>query len=907
MSPRANFMIVLLIFSVSGQDLLKSAQTSKTPEDLRKKLRMPSKAFVSDIREGETVEPSDDFEDNGVIMTPTPDLERVTFGSSGELDSTAQLQIVRSLINVTKETGESIKMRCEIRSNVEPHIVWYKNEAPLEAEKGKLEVRKYSSESGHYGSRLRIVDLDIHDTGYYKCEASIDQHTVESSGILMVKAGRVKPAATIPNFAPVFPHFPALGGNLPEVKENGVEGFCQLYRGVTCSQFIGNKTVYVNSLYSLSKMEEKLTAAFTVIATSHDVSDECNKYAIPSLCFFAFPLCDESVQHPMPRQVCQDECEVLESIICRMEYSIAKRHPLLGQKKILPVCEELAPVGSKESEKCMRLGVPSAVQVNPEHTCYEGNGEDYRGTMSQTASGLKCQHWSHQIFFRTADYPELVGGHNYCRNPRGMESQPWCFTTDPEIRKEICNIPQCVDYLWLYILLPSIASVAFVGLLLGLWCVRQRNKPSPPPAKSAKLPSRPLSQQGQHQQMEMKALIPRTQLRVPEIPLTSVRFLQELGEGAFGKVYCGEFLGAHGNGSVTPVAIKTLKENATLKTQQDFQREAELMSDLQHPNIVCLLGVCTKEEPMCMLFEYMSQGDLHEYLIMHSPRSDVSASSEDGTPQILDLPDFLHIAKQIAAGMEYLASHHYVHRDLAARNCLVGDILTVKISDFGLSRDIYSSDYYRVQSKSLLPVRWMPPESILYGKFTTESDVWSFGVVLWEIFSYGIQPYYGYNNQEVIDMIRSRQLLPCPDDCPAHIYAMMVECWHEIPSRRPSFKELHARLCSWQAMHVRTLSLSQSVSTHNGSQHSSTGPSNNTGSTNLSTATPTVLPLAAFQQSSIGASPSQFKMNHNVGTNIPTDQLTLITGNRPGTPIVRQVQSSLIPPYHITDSKISKV
>ncbi|XP_026686010.1 tyrosine-protein kinase transmembrane receptor Ror-like [Diaphorina citri] len=121
---------------------------------------------------------------------------------------------------------------------------------------------------------------------------------------------------------------------------------------------------------------------------------------------------------------------------------------------------------------------------------------------------------------------------------------------------------------------------------------------------------------------------------------------------------------------------------------------------------------------------------------------------------------------QVAAGMAYLCSHHYVHRDLAARNCLVGDGLTVKISDFGLSRDVYASDYYRIQSKSLLPVRWMPPESILYGKFTTESDVWSYGVVLWEVYSYGLQPYYGYSNQEVIEMIRSRQMLRGPEDCP---------------------------------------------------------------------------------------------------------------------------------------------
>uniref|UniRef100_A0A452QZ97 Protein kinase domain-containing protein n=1 Tax=Ursus americanus TaxID=9643 RepID=A0A452QZ97_URSAM len=178
---------------------------------------------------------------------------------------------------------------------------------------------------------------------------------------------------------------------------------------------------------------------------------------------------------------------------------------------------------------------------------------------------------------------------------------------------------------------------------------------------------------------------------------------------------------------------------------------------------------------------------------MRSPHSDVGCSSdEDGTVKSsLDHGDFLHIAIQIAAGMEYLSSHFFVHKDLAARNILIGEQLHVKISDLGLSREIYSADYYRVQSKSLLPIRWMPPEAIMYGKFSSDSDIWSFGVVLWEIFSFGLQPYYGFSNQEVIEMVRKRQLLPCSEDCPPRMYSLMTECWNEIPSRRPRFKDIH--------------------------------------------------------------------------------------------------------------------
>merc|ERR1719234_3075866 len=304
----------------------------------------------------------------------------------------------------------------------------------------------------------------------------------------------------------------------------------------------------------------------------------------------------------------------------------------------------------------------------------------------------------------------------------------------------------------------------------------------------------------------------------------------------------------------TLVAVKTLKIGANQATRGDFQRDSELMADLRHPNIVCLLGVVLKDEPQCLIFEYMPQGDLHEYLLVHSPKSQEmplslsTASGEEGEGRVLDHGDMAYIAIQVAAGMEYLSSHHYVHRDLAARNCLVGQNMVVKISDFGLSRDIYAADYYRMQTKSLVPLRWMPPESILYGKFTTESDVWAFGVVLWEIYSFGLQPYYGYSNSEVIEMIRSRQLLPCPEDCPSRMYAFMVECWHEVPARRPVFPEIHQRLRQWEGLggslgglgsgqpsytsHQPSVQSSQGG--HTSSAHSSTGPSNNTGSTGLS-------------------------------------------------------------------------
>uniref|UniRef100_K7GBJ9 Tyrosine-protein kinase receptor n=1 Tax=Pelodiscus sinensis TaxID=13735 RepID=K7GBJ9_PELSI len=267
----------------------------------------------------------------------------------------------------------------------------------------------------------------------------------------------------------------------------------------------------------------------------------------------------------------------------------------------------------------------------------------------------------------------------------------------------------------------------------------------------------------------------------------------ELGEGAFGKVFLAECYNLIPEQEKMLVAVKALKE-ATESARLDFQREAELLTVLQHEHIVKFYGVCTEGEPLVMVFEYMKHGDLNRFLRSHGPDAKILDNGNGHTFGQLTLSQMLQIATQIASGMVYLASLHFVHRDLATRNCLVGHHLVVKIGDFGMSRDIYSTDYYRVGGRTMLPIRWMPPESILYRKFTAESDIWSFGVVLWEIFTYGKQPWYQLSNTEAIECITQGRELERPRTCPSEVYTIMQGCWQREPQQRQNIKEIHSRL-----------------------------------------------------------------------------------------------------------------
>ena len=269
----------------------------------------------------------------------------------------------------------------------------------------------------------------------------------------------------------------------------------------------------------------------------------------------------------------------------------------------------------------------------------------------------------------------------------------------------------------------------------------------------------------------------------------------KIGEGNFGIVYKARAPGLkRGDWEVSTnefVAVKMLKADADFEMLLDFQKEVDTVVNFEHENVIRLLGICTEQlDHICLIFEYMELGALRELLQKSNPRNpDFYQLSLNEA--IIKPSQFLSFCIQLARGLDYLSKKRFVHRDIATRNCLVDSQFVCKIADFGLSRDVYGSDYYKVGGKSAcLPVRWMSPESLLYGRFTVKSDVWSYGVLMWEVFTFATQPYFGATNQEVIDNIRGLVLLECPSLCTQEMYDIMLECWQKMPIKRPHICEV---------------------------------------------------------------------------------------------------------------------
>ncbi|XP_046384921.1 focal adhesion kinase 1 [Ischnura elegans] len=256
-----------------------------------------------------------------------------------------------------------------------------------------------------------------------------------------------------------------------------------------------------------------------------------------------------------------------------------------------------------------------------------------------------------------------------------------------------------------------------------------------------------------------------------ELERAQIELAEIIGEGQFGDVHKGMY---RGPGQPIPVAVKTCKADADIATAEKFLEEAYIMQQFDHPHIIKLIGVCS-DSPIWIVMELAKLGEMRAYLQSNAHR--------------LHLATLLLYTFQLSTALSYLESKKFVHRDIAARNVLVSSHNCVKLADFGLSRWVEDQSYYKA-SKGKLPIKWMAPESINFRRFTTASDVWMFGVCMWEILMLGVKPFQGVKNNDVIGKIENGERLALPQSCPPRLYSLMSQCWSYEPSKRPSFKEI---------------------------------------------------------------------------------------------------------------------
>ncbi|XP_015199866.1 fibroblast growth factor receptor 3 isoform X1 [Lepisosteus oculatus] len=419
-------------------------------------------------------------------------------------------------------------------------------------------------------------------------------------------------------------------------------------------------------------------------------------------------------------------------------------------------------------------------------------------------------------------------GKYWCRafNFVGMSENPfWLFIHNP--KPAIEEIEKDDDYADILIYVTGCVLFILTVVIIILCRMRMTTKKTltaPPVQKLSKFPLKrqqvslesnssmnsntPLVRIARLSSSDGPVLANVSELELPadpkwEFPRSRLTLGKPLGEGCFGQVVMAEAIGIDKEKPNKPltVAVKMLKDDASDKDLSDLVSEMEMMKMIgKHKNIINLLGACTQDGPLYVLVEYASKGNLREYLrARRPPGMDYSFDTCKIPDEQLTFKDLVSCAYQVARGMEYLASQKCIHRDLAARNVLVTEDNVMKIADFGLARDVHNIDYYKKTTNGRLPVKWMAPEALFDRVYTHQSDVWSYGVLLWEIFTLGGSPYPGIPVEELFKLLKEGHRMDKPANCTHELYMIMRECWHAVPSQRPTFRQLvedHDRVLS---------------------------------------------------------------------------------------------------------------
>ncbi|XP_040436327.1 muscle, skeletal receptor tyrosine-protein kinase isoform X2 [Falco naumanni] len=654
-----------------------------------------------------------------------------SLGTAYSKPATVVVEVFARILNAPESQnitfGSVVTLRCTATGLPVPTITWLENGKAVSAGSIVESVKD------------RVVDsrLQVYVTrpGLFTCLA-MNKHSKTF--------GAAKAAATI---------------SISEWSKlyKGDAGYCSTYRGEVCNAILAkNALVFFNSSYADPEETQELLV-HTVWTELKMVSSFCQPAAESLLCNYIFQECNPSGAGPAPKPVCRENCLAVKDLYCFKEWLSMEENSQKGIYKPglmllnLPECNRL-PSLHQDPSTCTRIPFFDFKKEN------------------------------------ITSFPTIV-----LSKPNGKTPNlPPLPTFSPTYSMTV-----------VISIISSFALVVIFGIVTLVCCRRRKQwktkkRDSETPTLTT-LPSELLLDRLHPNPMYQRMpLLLNPKLLSLEYPRNNIEYVRDIGEGAFGRVFQARAPGLLPYEPFTMVAVKMLKEEASADMQADFQREAALMAEFDNPNIVKLLGVCAVGKPMCLLFEYMAYGDLNEYLRDRSPRNlcslvqgSLDARISLSNPLALCCTSQLCIAKQVAAGMAYLSERKFVHRDLATRNCLVGENMVVKIADFGLSRNMYSADYYKANENDAIPIRWMPPESIFYNRYTTESDVWAYGVVLWEIFSYGMQPYYGMAHEEVIYYVRDGNVLSCPDNCPLELYNLMRLCWSKLPADRPGFASIH--------------------------------------------------------------------------------------------------------------------
>ncbi|UYV73085.1 MUSK [Cordylochernes scorpioides] len=527
-----------------------------------------------------------------------------------------------------------------------------------------------------------------------------------------------------------------------------IEGYCAPYTGQVCKSYLQGAMVYYNMTPEVPEVpiNEQITQSLWSELIK-PLREPCRTAAGALLCLYAFPLCEWVGGVAVPKPLCHEDCIATQEAFCHIEWAMIednKQRGLYFQSRghfRLPDCHTLP---RKQSSKtvCSSAHLTDFKMDEVTTECLVGKGRFYQGNKNVTKQGIPCQYWDsqepHSHNRPPKVFPEVLNSENYCRNAGGEEPMPWCYTMDPTVRWQHCDIPRCENASQLlednpdlvdlfdppaepifspsFILIICAFSLAGIVVVLGMLVVGRRlhhRHYTPTPRHPTDLVDLDKLPSNMAYHRTAAPLNPR--LEALEYSRNNIIYIRDIGQGAFGRVFQAKAPGLLASSEFTMVAVKMLKDEASEDLQTDFEREACLMAEFDHPNIVKLLGVCAVGKPMCLLFEYMGKGDLNEYLRSCSPSNYIVRSNGNVFSDVrLTHLDLANIARQIAAGMVYLSERKFVHRDLATRNCLVNDQMVVKISDFGLSQKIYHANYYKGGEHDAIPIRWMPLESILY-------------------------------------------------------------------------------------------------------------------------------------------------------------------------------------------------